>query len=86
MQIDLHGCNREEAERKADSFIYNASYKGLKTVRIVVGKGIHSAGKAVLPDIIETKMIALKKEQVVLSYCWEKRKKRKSGAIIVYLT
>ncbi|MDM8555446.1 Smr/MutS family protein [Desulfococcaceae bacterium HSG7] len=86
MQIDLHGCNREEAERLADSFIYNASYKGLKTVRIIVGKGIHSAGKAVLPDVIETKIIALKREQVVLSYGWEKRQKHKSGAMIVYLT
>jgi DNA-nicking Smr family endonuclease len=86
MQIDLHGCNREEAERLADSFIYNASYEGLKTVRVIVGKGIHSAGKAVLPDVIETKIIALKREQVVLSYCWEKRQKHKSGAMIVYLT
>jgi len=86
MQIDLHGCNREEAERMADSFIYNASYKGLKTVRIIVGKGIHSAGKAVLPDVVETKIIALKREQVVLSYGWEKRQKHKSGAMIVYLT
>ncbi len=85
MQIDLHGCTRKEAKRKADSFIYSASYKGLKTVRIIVGKGIHSTGDAVLPDVIETKMIALKKERVVLSYCWEKRKKRKSGAMIVYL-
>ncbi len=86
MQIDLHGCNREEAERQADSFIYNASYKGLKTVRIIVGKGIHSAGLAVLPNVIENKIIALKREQVVLSYCWEKGKKHKSGAMIVYLT
>ena len=86
MQIDLHGCNREEAERKADSFIYNASYKGLKTVRIIVGKGIHSTGGAVLPDVIKKKVIALKREQVVLNYCWEKGKKHKSGAMIVYLT
>jgi len=85
MQIDLHGCNRKEAEQKADSFIYSARYKGLKTVRIIVGKGIHSRGEAVLPDVIEKNIIALKKKQVVLSYCWEKRKKRKSGAVIVYL-
>ncbi len=84
-RIDLHGCTGQEAARKAGSFIRNASYRGLKTVRIIVGKGIHSAGRAVLPDIIENKMIALKKAQVVLSYCWEKRKKSKSGAMIVYL-
>ena len=85
MQLDLHGCDRKQAERKTASFIYSAVYKKLKTVRIIVGKGVHSPTGAVLPDIIEKKIIALRKERLVLAYFWEKRKKRKSGAMIVYL-
>lgn len=84
-QLDLHGCDRKQAERKTASFIYSAVYKKLKTVRIIVGKGLHSPTGAVLPDTIEKKIIALRKERLVLTYFWEKRKKRKSGAMIVYL-
>ncbi|MCP4716731.1 MAG: Smr/MutS family protein [Deltaproteobacteria bacterium] len=84
-EIDLHGCTADKARIKAAAFIQTARMQGLKTVRIIVGKGIHSAGQAVLPDIIETQMSTLKKQQAIVTFQWEKRLKRKSGAILVYL-
>ena len=51
-----------------------------------MGKGLHSQGGAVLPDVIEDLAVALKRQKVVLTYRWEKRIKRKSGSLIVYLT
>jgi len=54
-------------------------------LRIIVGKGIHSLSKAVLPDVVEKKIVELKKEDIVMTFLWEKHRKLKSGAIIVYL-
>ena len=84
-ELDLHGDVAMRAEFKADSFIRSSLNNQLLTIRIIVGKGIHSEFGAVLPDIIEDLIIKLKKENIVLSYRWEKKVKRKSGAIIVYL-
>ena len=50
-----------------------------------MGKGLHSEDRAVLPDVIEDLLTDMKREDIVLSYRWEKRVKRKSGAVIVYL-
>lgn len=85
-ELDLHGYTAAEAERKAESFIRNARQNGLQTLRIIVGKGLHSEGRAVLPDVIEDKVVLLKKSKLVLTFTWESHAKRKSGAMIVYLT
>ena len=85
-ELDLHGYTAAEAESKAESFIRNARQNGLQTLRIIVGKGLHSEGRAVLPDVIEDKVVLLKKSKLVLTFTWESHAKRKSGAMIVYLT
>lgn len=83
--LDLHGFTAIEADRKTDIFIRSARKRDLFTVRIIVGKGLHSQGRAVLPDIVEDRLAALKNEKEVLTFRWEKRQKTKSGAVIVYL-
>ncbi len=85
-EIDLHGCTAREAELRAEYFIQSAHWKGARTLRIIVGKGLHSEGKAVLPDIIEKKLSHMKKDEIVLTFKWENHGKLKSGAMIVYLT
>lgn len=84
-EIDLHGLKGDEAELKVDFFIRDSKARGLVSLRIIVGKGTHSEGRAVLPDIIESKIIALKREGQIHAFKWEKGKKLKSGAVIVYL-
>lgn len=84
-ELDLHGYTGEEAGIATEHFIQDARRKGIQTLRIIVGKGLHSEGKAVLPDVVERKIIALKRNTYVIAYHWEKKDKRKSGAIIVYL-
>lgn len=84
-EIDLHHFTSGEAERKAEAFIRSAAYHGLKTVRIIVGKGLHSEGRPVLPDVVERTVAGLKKAGMVLTFVWEKQEKRKSGSLIVYL-
>jgi DNA-nicking Smr family endonuclease len=85
-EIDLHGLKGDEAELKADFFIRDSKARGLVTIRIIVGKGTHSEGRAVLPDIVEGKIIDLKREGQIYTFKWEKGRKLKSGAIIIYLT
>jgi DNA-nicking Smr family endonuclease len=85
-EIDLHGLKGDEAELKTDFFIRDSKAKGLVTIRIIVGKGTHSEGRAVLPDIVEGKIIDLKRLGQIHTFKWEKGKKLKSGAVIIYLT
>ena len=85
-EIDLHGLKGDEAELKADFFIRDSKARGLVTIRIIVGKGTHSEGRAVLPDIVEGKIIDLKREGQIYSFKWEKGRKLQSGAVIIYLT
>jgi DNA-nicking Smr family endonuclease len=84
-QLDLHGDTVLKARQRADSFIRTAMADGLLTLRLIVGKGLHSEGGAVLPDAIEDLLSSLKRESFVLAFRWEKGLKRKSGAVIVYL-
>jgi DNA-nicking Smr family endonuclease len=84
-ELDLHRCTAAQAETRVENFIRVARVRGSRTVRIIVGKGHHSAGKPVLPDVIEAKLVALRREGKILALKWEKKDKRKSGAVVVYL-
>lgn len=83
--LDLHGFTAIEADRKTDIFIRSARRRGLFTVKIIVGKGTHSQGRAVLPDVVEDRLAALKNEKEILTFRWEKRLKTQSGSVIAYL-
>jgi DNA-nicking Smr family endonuclease len=85
LELDLHGVTAPEAEKRTESFIENARREKIRTVRIIVGKGLHSQGKAILPDVVEKKITRLKRKKWLLGFEWEKKDKSKSGALIVYL-
>jgi DNA-nicking Smr family endonuclease len=54
-ELDLHGVHAGEAERMVRNFILTGRRTGPgQVVRIVTGKGSHSAGKAVLLDLVRT--------------------------------
>lgn len=84
-EIDLHGCTGGQAVIKTDEFIRKSLFGDLRTVRIIVGKGLHSEGKAVLRDVVEEKLVDLKRDGLILNFKWEKTSKLRSGAVIVYL-
>jgi DNA-nicking Smr family endonuclease len=83
--LDLHGFTALGAEHKASSFLSTCKYQGYFTVRIIVGKGLHSELGPVLPDMIEDLLQKLKARDIVLGFAWERKKKSRSGAVIVYL-
>jgi hypothetical protein len=57
--LDLHGHTAEEATRRADLWLREEQRGGIRTVRIVTGKGNRSRGLPVLPGEIEALLQSL---------------------------
>ncbi|MFP3984143.1 MAG: Smr/MutS family protein [Desulfurivibrionaceae bacterium] len=83
--IDLHGHNAFNAERLLEAFFATARQEGVTKVSVITGKGIHSRGTAVLPDLAEQKMRELQADGVISSFHWEKGEKEISGKLIARL-
>jgi DNA-nicking Smr family endonuclease len=84
-ELDLHGYTALGAELKAKAFISTCKHQGYFSLRLIVGKGLHSDSGPVLPEVIEDLLKILKGQHLVLAYEWDRQKKSKSGALIVYL-
>ncbi|PID75020.1 MAG: hypothetical protein CSB28_00165 [Desulfobacterales bacterium] len=84
-QLDLHGFTALGAELKARTFIQSRFQQGYFTLRIIVGKGLHSETGPVLPHVIEDLLTEMKKQGTVLAFSWDRKKKSDSGAVLVYL-
>ncbi len=84
-QLDLHGLTAVEADARAETYLRHSWRNGFFTLRLVVGKGLHSEAGAVLPHVVEDLLVRLKRDGVVLWFEWDKKQKSRSGAVIVYL-
>lgn len=84
-ELDLHGHTSQQAIDSTRAFVEKARYRGKRTVLVIVGKGLHSEGRAILPDVVEAELARLRQTGRVLAHRWERGAKRKSGAILVYL-
>lgn len=84
-KLDLHGYSAAGAGIKVRSFIQNHKLQGFFTLKIIVGKGVHSQFGPVLPDIVEDIVKEMKKLDLIIWYEWDKKIKSKSGALIIYL-
>jgi DNA-nicking Smr family endonuclease len=84
-ELDLHGFTALGAELKAKAFISTCKHQGYFSLRLIVGKGLHSDMGPVLPHVMEDVLKILKNQNIVLAYEWEGQKRAKSGALIVYL-
>ncbi|MDA3916809.1 MAG: Smr/MutS family protein [Deltaproteobacteria bacterium] len=85
LELDLHGYNAIGAQLKLRSFLQSCKYQGYFTLRIIVGRGLHSENGAVLPDIVEDELKEMKKQNIIIWYEWDRKQKRNAGSIIVYL-
>lgn len=81
-ELDLHGLTSSEAQSLAENFLVSAVRQRLRTVRLIVGKGLHSKDQqAVLPGVIEKLLSDWKRQKKILGYKWEKGR----GTVLVYL-
>ncbi|MDA8163964.1 MAG: Smr/MutS family protein [Desulfobacteraceae bacterium] len=84
-ELDLHGLTGPEAATRIERFVQTARGLKLATLRIITGRGLHSEGPAVLPDVTEHQLMALLERGLLRAYRWEKKGREQSGAAIVYL-
>lgn len=69
--IDLHGLNREEAEKLVETFIKELLKGDFSKLKIITGKGNHSREGAVLPAAVDNLLKSLKKQNRI-KFKWEK--------------
>lgn len=84
-ELDLHGHTGPEAAERTEAFIRQAHRSGKRTVLIIVGRGTHSEGRPVLPDVVETRLADLRRKGLLLAFEWERLGRRRGGAIVAYL-
>jgi hypothetical protein len=58
--LDLHGETAEGARRRAEAWLRAERDQGARTVRLITGRGLHSAGPPVLPGEIEALLGSLR--------------------------
>lgn len=85
-ELDLHGYSGQEAKKEVQYFIESSFQRGLKVVRIITGRGVHSdIGKLVLPTVTQEKLNELKRKNLVVNFKWDNYHNTKGGSVIVYL-
>lgn len=85
-QLDLHGLTATEAENKTRNYLLTQKKNGRLVVRIITGKGLHSAGPpGVLRDVVEQILLEGRERGLLVRFNWEKQNKEKSGAVLVQL-
>lgn len=81
-ELDLHMKTGDEASVAIQNFISSSLLQNLRTVRIITGKGLHSAGqKSVLPQLTEQKLSDFRKKGMVVSF----KKEKNGGSFVIYL-
>jgi DNA-nicking Smr family endonuclease len=84
-ELDLHGLTSVQAAERTERFVRESRQRGRRTVLIITGRGLHSDGRPVLPDVVENRIAALRQRNWILTFQWERGSKRRSGALIVFL-
>ena len=82
-QVDLHGCNRDEARELLAACMGRWKKTGIRCVRVVHGKGRGSPGR----EPVLKKLVAgwLMNYQDVMAYCQARLPEGGAGALIVLL-
>lgn len=62
--LDLHGDTADEARRRAERWLAEQQALGVRTVRIITGKGLHSVGPPVLSGEIGALLRSLRGTRV----------------------
>lgn len=83
--LDLHGKTALEAEAAVTNFLLTHRKRRSPAVRIVTGKGLHSTGKPVLKEVVETILRLERHEGRIVSFSWEGNNRENAGGVVVVL-
>lgn len=81
-RLDLHGCNRVEANEELEQFFLTGIQSGCRCVLVIHGKGHHSSDTAVLKTFT---MGWLKEIEAVQAFCTASQADGGTGAVYVLL-
>ena len=82
-ELDLHGLTAAEAVAKVRFFLQDARYRGLQTLLIITGKGLHSGDGPVLRQAVEKLLTQM--HELVLEWGVAPRRYGGDGAVVVFL-
>jgi len=82
-ELDLHGMTADEAMSKVRFFLEDSSFRGLQTLLIITGKGLHSSDGPVLRLAVE-KLLA-QMHELVIEWGSAPRRYGGAGALVVFL-
>lgn len=82
-ELDLHGLTTDAAVTKARFFVEDARYRGLRTLLIITGRGLHSQEGPVLRQAV-VKLLSQMHEQV-LEWGSAPRRYGGDGAVVIFL-
>jgi DNA-nicking Smr family endonuclease len=82
-QIDLHGLTADQGLRALEDFLSHAMARGIRTLRVIHGKGLRSGGEA--PVLKNAVISALRRTSVVKAFVSARREDGGSGAVYVLL-
>jgi len=86
--LDFHGAGTvtgADVKRRTLAFVRGARGRGLERVRIVTGKGVHSAGRPLVRPQVERTLRQLEKDGEIASFRPEKVVSGGDGAFFVRL-
>jgi DNA-nicking Smr family endonuclease len=85
-ECDLHGLTAREAEREVLRFVRDCQQDGLRWVRIIAGKGLHSRnGKGALRDRVVASLSDRAPSRFVLAFRTAPMRLGGTGAFVVRL-
>jgi DNA-nicking Smr family endonuclease len=84
-ELDLHGLTLEQARHAVGRALREMTAGGLRGLRIVHGRGRHSAGPAVLPDLVRECLTHPPLAALVAAFASAPRREGGAGATHVYL-
>ena len=82
-ELDLHGLTLDEALTRVRFFLDDARYRGVQTVLVITGKGLHSSDGPVLRQAVEKLLAQLR--DLVLEWGSAPRNYGGDGALVVFL-
>jgi DNA-nicking Smr family endonuclease len=82
-QIDLHGLTADQGLRALEDFLSHAMARGIRTLRVIHGKGLRSGGEA--PVLKNAVISALRRTSVVKAFVSARREDGGTGAVYVLL-
>ncbi|WP_371322491.1 Smr/MutS family protein [Dechloromonas sp. ZY10] len=82
-EVDLHGCNRDQAREQLAHFLAECLHQGKRCIRVIHGKGHGSPQKlSVLRQLVRGWLM---QRQEILAFCQAKPQDGGEGALLVLL-